>query len=79
MSAGDARNGCRFRIVPGIVPRRANALCIEVGAWPQPRCTLKLPDHWTGKGASALRWLGSGGSALVFGNCSARCPRDDKP
>lgn len=40
------------------------------------RCKQRLPGHWTGTGASALRWLGSGGSVLVFGRCHCRaCPR----
>ncbi len=45
------------------------------GAEPLTRCRLKLPDHWTGAGASSLRWLGSGGSPLVFGVCTpGNCP-----
>lgn len=78
MSAVALPHNCRFRVVPCIVERRANALCVEVGAWPQPRCTLKLPSHWTGKGASALRWLGSGGSPLVLGLCTAHCPLENE-
>ncbi len=54
--------------------RPANALCVEIMT-PVPRCTRKLPPHWKGSGASALRWLGSGGSPLVFGRCSPICPR----
>jgi hypothetical protein len=76
VSFDDERRECPFLIQPGIVPRPANALCIEAGAWPSARCTLKLPEHWKGPGASALRWLGSGGSALVFGRCTANCPRE---
>lgn len=78
MSDGASREHCRFRIAPGIIPRRANALCVEVGAWPSTRCTLKLPSHWTGAGASALRWLGSGGSPLVLGRCTANCPLEQE-
>jgi len=64
---------CVHRLVPLLLRRPANALNVEIGA-PAPRCSLKLPDHWTGSGRSALRWLGSGGSPLVFGHCSADCP-----
>lgn len=54
--------------------RRGNVVAVEVGA-PVPRCRLKLPGHWRGPGASSLRWLGSGGSPLVFGPCTpGRCP-----
>jgi hypothetical protein len=70
----EQRDTCVHRIVLGIERRPANALCIEIMT-PLPRCTLKLPDHWTGSGASALRWIGSGGSYLVFGRCSQNCPR----
>lgn len=54
--------------------RRANALNVEIGT-PLPRCLLKVPEHWPSDAPGALRWLGSGGSALVFGPCSARCPK----
>jgi hypothetical protein len=56
-------------------PRRpGNALNVEVGT-PAPRCLLRIPAHWR-EGASALRWIGSGGSPLVFGRCRpGRCPR----
>ncbi len=41
------------------------------------RCLLKKPAHWPAS-ASALRWIGSGGDAFVFGTCggrqSPRCP-----
>jgi hypothetical protein len=54
-------------------PRRpANALNLEVGA-PMTRCLSKRPSHWPAS-ASSLRWIASGGDALVFGVCSADCP-----
>jgi hypothetical protein len=41
------------------------------------RCLLKLPEHWSegAKKLGALRWIGSGGSCLVFGVCDSNCPR----
>lgn len=74
MSWKELRASCVYKIALGIPRRPANALCVEIME-PLPRCTLKLPSHWTGTGASALRWLGSGGSPLVLGRCSANCPR----
>jgi hypothetical protein len=64
---------CTSRVALPTPRRHANALNVEVGT-PLARCTRKLPEHWAGSGASALRWLGSGGSPLVFGECSADCP-----
>jgi hypothetical protein len=68
---GTEHADCRYAARSGLVlpRRRANGLNIEVGT-PAPRCLLKLPDHWRGPGASAIRWLASGGSALVFGHCT---------
>lgn len=63
---------CPHLLQPELPRRPANALNIEVGQ-PSPRCNLKRPDHWP-EGASALRWLGSGGSPLVFGRCDRACP-----
>ncbi len=71
------RASCCFRIDFGIERRPANALNVEIMT-PLSRCRQKLPEHWTGTGASALRWLGSGGSALVFGHCSRPCPAMDE-
>ena len=68
------RTTCTYKIELDVTRRPANALCVEIGT-PLPRCTLKLPSHWTGTEASALRWLASGGSPLVLGPCSASCPR----
>lgn len=71
-----SRATCPHRIEPEPLPLQKNALRIEVFT-PATRCLLKLPEHWS-KGAKhpgALRWIGSGGSALVFGTCDANCPR----
>lgn len=55
--------------------RPGNALNIEHFVNFSTRCRLKLPEHWTGSGASSLRWLGSGGDPTVFGACTPeRCP-----
>lgn len=57
-----------------LLRRPVNGLNVEIGA-PLPRCRLKLPEHWSGAGASSLRWLASGGSPLVFGLCTpGACP-----
>lgn len=40
---------------------------------PSPKCINKKPSHWP-ESASALRWLGSGGDGVVFGNCNRDCP-----
>jgi hypothetical protein len=60
---------CLSLVQLGVPRRSANALNIEVGM-PVPRCLFKQPAEWRGRGASALRWIGSGGSALVFGPCT---------
>lgn len=66
---------CPDRRGASVERRPANALNVEIGA-PVPRCIQRMPAHWTGSGRSALRWLASGGSALVFGECCCRaCPR----
>ena len=63
---------CRSRIQPPLPRRPANALNIEVAA-PAPRCICKRSKHW-GESATGIRWLASGGAALVFGVCSRNCP-----
>lgn len=69
-----AMETCGQFIQPALIPRPGNCVTVEIGI-PLPRCRLKLPSHWTGTGASSLRWLGSGGSPLVFGPCTpAMCP-----
>jgi hypothetical protein len=66
---------CPSRVQAPLLRRPANALNVEP-VQPLPRCTLRQPAEWKGRGASALRWLASGGSPLVFGLCScAGCPR----
>ena len=62
---------CPHRVTTEVERRPANALCIESFTG-SARCLLKLPDHWE-EGTSALRWIGSGGSVLVFGLCSRPC------
>lgn len=67
--AGD----CPFIADVHMERRPANALCVEAMA-PTPRCTLRPPGDWPE--GMALRWLGSGGSPLVFGPCTPlACPR----
>ena len=69
---------CCHRIQPDLVRRPANALNIEIGT-PMARCILKKPENWEGKthpAYTATRWLGSGGSPLIFGVCSANCPME---
>lgn len=68
---------CPHRIELEVPRRRANALNIEVGT-PLPRCARRLPERWP-EGSSAVRWLWSGGSALVFSHCGyAGCPLKKK-
>lgn len=66
---------CPHLITLRVERRPGNALNVEIGT-PQPRCTLKPPEHWAdiSKDATVLRWLGSGGSPLVLGVCSGECP-----
>lgn len=66
---------CDQRIELGVEGRPANALNVEIGA-PLPRCRLKTPGNWQGSDKRAVRWLWSGGSPLVLGPCSSRCPLD---
>lgn len=63
---------CQSRVTIEVERRPANALNIEMGT-PAARCLNKKPSHWP-KDSSALRWIASGGSALVFGPCNADCP-----
>jgi hypothetical protein len=68
---------CPYRVIATEdLRRRGSCLCIETGITYRERCTLKPPDHWvqiTNK-PMVLRWLGSGGSALVLGICNNNCP-----
>lgn len=64
---------CPYRVEVALTPRPVNGLNVEIGQ-PIDRCTMRPPEHWPAT-ASVLRWLGSGGSALVLGACSAlHCP-----
>jgi hypothetical protein len=64
---------CGSRVMPSFLHRRANALNVEP-MQPSARCLNQKPEHWPAS-MSALRWIGSGGEALVFGVCEmARCP-----
>lgn len=65
---------CDQRIELGVPPRRANALNLEVGQ-PMTRCRMRTPEHWGDADPGARRWIGSGGSLLVFGHCEpGACP-----
>ena len=66
------RESCGSRVQPTLERRPGNALNVEIGE-PAARCLNKRPDHWP-DGASSLRWLASGGEALVFGTCGGGCP-----
>jgi len=68
------RETCGANVTPAFQHRRANALNVEP-IQPWARCLDKKPAHWP-EGASALRWMASGGEAFVFGACSALCPRE---
>lgn len=63
---------CASRVEIALERRPANALNIEIGTSPA-RCLNKRPEHWPST-ASGIRWIASGGSAMVFGICSADCP-----
>lgn len=65
---------CLSLVAPALPPRRGNVIAVEIGT-PVPRCLNKQPSEWRGRGASSLRWVGSGGSPLVFGPCTPNvCP-----
>lgn len=65
---------CPYLVEDRNLPLQRNALRVEI-CMPIPRCILKLPEHWSegAKQAGGLRWIGSGGSALVFGVCTPKC------
>lgn len=75
---------CLLRVVD-VPDKQRNALRVEMAANPRtPRCMAKPPAHWpAAKGADpidmSIRWIGSGGSSLVFGACTPdhRCPKFD--
>lgn len=68
------RESCGARVQPNLERRPGNALNVEIGQ-PAARCLNKRPEHWP-KQASALRWIASGGEALVFGVCGSSCPME---
>ena len=64
---------CQDLVEMDVLRRRANALNVEVGK-PMLRCRQKTPKHWGQADPRAVRWLHSGGSPLVLGPCSNKCP-----
>lgn len=69
----EMRRTCGARVESPVERRRANALNLEF-IKPSDRCLNQPPSHWP-EGAWALRWIHSGGSPLVLGECSAQsCP-----
>ncbi len=78
------RAACPSRVQPadpeGLdgVRRSRNRLRLELVS-PAARCLLKPPSHWGQSDPGPLRWIASGGSPLVFGQCAGRCPRDEPP
>lgn len=76
------RSRCPYRLHKDVSDERAtNRNCLRADAIGQfgimPRCSLKTPSHWPPQ-ATALRWIGSGGTVTVFGACSANCPLGHK-
>jgi hypothetical protein len=65
---------CKSRIRIPLARRPGNALNVEIGQ-PADRCIQKRPHHWPNS-MTAIRWLASGGEALVFGCCCPPCPLD---
>ena len=65
---------CPNLITPAFLHRRANALnCEPMQA--STKCRLKTPEHWKQNDPRASRWLLSGGSPLVLGDCCLNaCP-----
>ncbi len=64
---------CSHRLSAPLERRPVNGLNVEP-IQPQDRCIELPPSHWPNTGM-ALRWLASGGSALVFGRCRpTACP-----
>lgn len=70
------RESCGSRVQPELERRPANALNVEIGQ-PQARCLNKRPKHWP-ESMSSLRWIASGGEALVFGCCGGQCPLEQR-
>ena len=61
---------CPDRVVPDLIPRKANALNIEFAGPRIARCKMRSPD---GRG---LAWLLSGGDITAYGFCvQTHCER----
>ena len=66
---------CPDRITIPDTYRNPSALHIDPPS-PTPRCRLRTPEDWGDADHRAARWLLSGGSPLVLGECACRwCPR----
>lgn len=69
----EVSRACPNRVELPLERRPANALNLEIGQG-LDRCMVQRPAHWP-EHMGALRWLASGGTALVLGPCSAgECP-----
>lgn len=65
-------DACKSRVSLPLEPRPCNGLNIEISQ-SSPRCLNRPPADWPA--GMSLRWIGSGGSPLVFGLCNPeRCP-----
>ena len=63
---------CPHRREIALERRPCNGLNVEIGQ-AADRCTQRPPSDWLAGGV--IRWIGSGGSLLVFGACrAAGCP-----
>ncbi len=72
----ERRDTCGDRVGMDLPQRPANALNIEM-MQPSTRCRLQTPEHWLDVDPRATRWLWSGGSPLVLGNCAcSTCPKN---
>ena len=70
---------CPDRICGPMHRRPANALNIEVGSEPRPRCVARTPKEWGDADPMGARWRQSGGHFAVFGECKlSRCHRARK-
>lgn len=69
----DVAERCASRVQAETHHRPCNGVNVEYygGSY---RCLNQKPDHWP-ESATAIRWIKSGGSVLVFGECClAGCP-----
>lgn len=66
---------CTHRVSPDGGRPRGTTLCMEIAyGTPAARCRQKPPSSWAGCDPNGARWLLSGGSPLVFGECDNNCP-----